>query len=211
MNYDPYEIGLRIINRRKALDISRDSLSKVTSIPVNTLKRIEDGTNKKKLDINYINAIATVLGVSANCILTGEDPESNAKNTIPLRTKQIPLLGTIAAGQPIYADEDIKYCLQVTDDIDADFCLKVKGDSMINARIHDGDIVFVRKQPDVLDGEIAAVLIDDEATLKRVYKMPGRVQLRAENPKYAPMDFYESEGKNVTILGKAIAFQSNIV
>lgn len=210
MGYDLKSIGTRIVERRKKLNISRERLSKITSIPLNTLQRLETAATKK-VDINKINSIATALGVSTTYILTGEELDLNIDNILPLRSKQIPLLGTIAAGQPIYADEDIKYCLQVTDDIDADFCLKVKGDSMINARIHDGDIVFVRKQPDVLDGEIAAVLIDDEATLKRVYKMPGRVQLRAENPKYAPMDFYESEGKNVTILGKAIAFQSNIV
>lgn len=82
---------------------------------------------------------------------------------------------------------------------------------MINARIYDGDIVFVKSQPDVLDGEIAAVLIDDEATLKRVYKMNGFVQLQAENPKYKPMIFSKDNCINFRILGKAIAFQGNII
>ena len=81
---------------------------------------------------------------------------------------------------------------------------------MIGARIYDGDIVFIRKQPDVLDGEIAAVLIEDEATLKRVYKMPNRIQLRAENPAYPPLNFEGIRCKEVHILGKAVAFQSAI-
>ena len=83
---------------------------------------------------------------------------------------------------------------------------------MIGARIYDGDIVFIRKQSDVEDGEIAAVIIDDEATLKRVYKLPGgRTQFRAENPKYAPIDVGgNGESRSVRILGKAIAFQSDV-
>lgn len=83
---------------------------------------------------------------------------------------------------------------------------------MINARIMDGDIVFIRKQPTVENGEIAAVAIDDEATLKRFYmdEEAGTVTLVAENPKYPPMVFTEESQKNVCIIGKAIAFQSNV-
>jgi len=95
--------------------------------------------------------------------------------------------------------------------IRADFCLRVKGDSMINARICDGDIVFIRKQPDVNDGEIAAVLIDNEATLKRVYKKKGEIILVAENPAYKPLVYKGEELNEIRILGKAIAFQSNVI
>ncbi len=95
--------------------------------------------------------------------------------------------------------------------IRADFCLRVKGDSMINARICDGDIVFIRKQPNVNDGEIAAVLIGDEATLKRVYKKKNEIILVAENPNYAPMVYKNHELNEIIILGKVIAFQSNII
>ena len=124
--------------------------------------------------------------------------------------KQIPVLGTIAAGQPIIAEEQVEYLVANESDIEAHFALKIKGDSMIGARIHDGDIVFIRQQPDVEDGEIAAVLIDGEATLKRVYKMPGRVQLRAENPKYEPRDFTDKNCDDFKILGKAVGFQSRL-
>ena len=94
--------------------------------------------------------------------------------------------------------------------IQADFALRCKGDSMIGARILDGDIVYIRQQPDVDDGEIAAVLIDNEATLKRVYKMPGRLQLRAENPAFLPINLEGDELETVRILGKAVAFKSSV-
>lgn len=96
--------------------------------------------------------------------------------------------------------------------IDADFCLIMKGNSMNNARIMDGDIVFIRRQPEVENGEIAAVAIDDEATLKRFYRdeETGTITLVAENPLFPPMVFTAENQKNVYILGKATAIQGNL-
>ncbi|MCL2248644.1 MAG: transcriptional repressor LexA [Oscillospiraceae bacterium] len=127
-----------------------------------------------------------------------------------LETKKIPLLGTIAAGEPIFADEDFNYYVECGAEIKADFALRVKGDSMINARIHDGDIVFVRKQPTVNQGEIAVVLIDDEATLKRFRQYGNHVVLQAENPAFSDIEFELGEDVNIRILGKAVAFQSDV-
>ena len=132
-------------------------------------------------------------------------------NIFPIRTKKVPLLGTIAAGVPIYADENFDGYRECTEDVDADFCLKIHGDSMIGARINDGDIVFIKKQPDVDNGEIAAVLIEDEATLKRVYKEKDSLILQAENPKYAPIVCTAESYVECRIMGKAVAFQSDIV
>ena len=132
-------------------------------------------------------------------------------NIFPVQTKKVPLLGTIAAGVPIYADENFDGYRECTEDIDADFCLKIQGDSMIGARINDGDIVFIKKQPDVDNGEIAAVLIEDEATLKRVYKEKDSLILQAENPKYAPIVYTAESHVECRIMGKAVAFQSDIV
>lgn len=97
-------------------------------------------------------------------------------------------------------------------DIKADFCLIARGDSMINARIHNGDIVFIRRQPEVNNGEIAAVVIEDEATLKRVfyYKDENIISLNAENPAYKPMIYRAEELDTIFILGKAVAFQSDV-
>lgn len=129
--------------------------------------------------------------------------------------KTVPLIGDIACGTPILADENIEKEVRLPEDISADFCLRCKGDSMINARIYDGDIVFIRQQPSVENGEIAAVLIDDtadiaETTLKRVYIYDSKVMLVAENPKYPPMSFEKEEMNSVRILGKAVAFLSGI-
>lgn len=120
------------------------------------------------------------------------------KNKHPQNKKEIaPSLETFDAGT----------------NINADFCLKAKGDSMIGARIQDGDIVFIRKQSIVENGEIAAVIIDNEATLKRVYyeKDKNKLFLQAENPKYPPLSYEGEELDHIRILGKAIVFQSDVI
>lgn len=132
-------------------------------------------------------------------------------NIFPIETKKVPLLGKIAAGQPVMAEECFDSYVQCGNFVKADFCLRVDGDSMINARIYDGDIVFIHKQPEVENGEIAAVAIDDAITLKRVYFVDDSVMLRAENPKYKPMVFTKNDCLSFRILGKAVAFQGDIV
>lgn len=139
-----------------------------------------------------------------------ERETATPSNIIPMpEVKKIPLLGTIACGEPILAEENVSDYINMDNSIHADFALKCKGDSMINARIFDGDIVYIRKQSDVENGEIAAVLISNletEATLKRVYKTDSSIRLCAANPTYADM-VYEKEAMNdVTIIGKAVAF-----
>lgn len=125
-------------------------------------------------------------------------------------SKRIPIVGTIAAGLPILAQQNIEGYEYVPDNINVDFCLRVKGDSMINARILDRDLVFIRRQSDVETGEIAAVMIDGEATLKRVYKINGTVILRPENPNYQEQVFSKKDMKEVVILGKAIRYISKV-
>ncbi len=122
----------------------------------------------------------------------------------------MPILGRIAAGLPILAQENIEGYMPSDNNTEADFCLRIKGDSMINARIYDGDIVYIKEQPIVENGEIAAVLINDSATLKRVYKINDTIQLRAENPKYKPMNFTIDNCDEFRILGKAIALYSKL-
>ena len=123
------------------------------------------------------------------------------------------MLGSIACGAPIFADEDRDSYVTVGDNIDADFCLKASGDSMMGARIFDGDIVFIRKQETVDNGEIAAIIINDEATLKRVYYYPteDKIVLSPENPRYAPLVYIKDELDTIKILGKAVAFQSTVI
>lgn len=136
-------------------------------------------------------------------------PATAPDNILPMpATYTVPLLGTIACGEPILAAENIEDNVEVPEHIHADFALRCKGDSMINARIHDGDIVYIRQQPAVNNGEIAAVLIGDEATLKRVYVYEDHVVLQPENPAYEPLVYFKDAMQTVRILGKAVGFTS---
>lgn len=138
--------------------------------------------------------------------------EITLDNLFRIETKKFPLLGNIACGEPIFANEERELYVEAGANIQADFCLRAKGDSMIGARIYDGDIVFIKQQPMVEDGEIAAVLIEDEATLKRVYydRENGVLQLFAENPQYKTMRFVGEELNQIRIIGRAVAFQSDV-
>ena len=164
--------------------------------------------------------MATVLGVNPMWLMgydvpmIKENSDSGTKfdNVFPIEIHKYPLLGEVACGEPIFMSEERENYGMSGAEIKADFCLKAKGDSMIGARIMDGDIVFIRQQREVENGEIAAVAIDDEATLKRFYRdeETGTITLVAENPAYAPMVFTAENQKNIYILGKAVAFQSNV-
>ncbi len=140
------------------------------------------------------------------------EPSYESLGLMRINTKKFPLLGEIACGKPIFASEDRESYVISGTDINADFCLLARGDSMIGARIHDGDIVFIKKADIVNNGEIAAVIIEDEATLKRVYYYPekGKLVLNAENPQYEPLVYVGEELNQIHILGKAVAFQSDV-
>lgn len=166
-----------------------------------------------------LDRIAEYLGVSVDYLLgKSNTPEPGTFINIfdipgiePMpQTKKIPLLGDIACGDPILAEENLEGYIKLDEGIKADFALRCRGDSMINARILDGDIVYIRQQPTVENGQIAAVLIDNEATLKRVYRDGDTLILQPENPAYAPFVFTPTTGADVRILGLAVAFTSVI-
>ena len=140
---------------------------------------------------------------------------SSVPNLFPLpKTKKVPRLGTIACGEPILAQENIEDYDKAPEGVNCDFTLKCKGDSMVGARINDGDIVYIRQQDEVENGEIAAVLVDDsgesDATLKRVYLYENQIVLQAENPKYSPWVYTGEAMNKVRIIGKAVAFLSGV-
>lgn len=126
-------------------------------------------------------------------------------NIEPYNPTMVPIVGTIAAGTPILAEENIEGYAPLQDK-KADFALTVKGDSMIGDNIHPGDIVFIRQQPTVEIGEIAAVLIDGDATLKHFYRDGDSVTLVSSNPKYKPMVYHKGDCDDIRILGKAVAY-----
>lgn len=196
--------------------ITQTELSKRTNINKSSISTYLKGEYKAKQD--KVDLLANALNVSPVWLMGYDIPMqrdlsfdlSTLTNYVPIARKKIPLLGEIAAGQPIYADEHIEEFLPVDDKLHADFALKIKGDSMINAQINDGDIVFIRQQSDVDDGQIAAVLINDSATLKRIYHMNGFLQLNAENPAYKPIICSPETRDTCRILGLAVAVLGKI-
>lgn len=194
---------------RKEAGLSQKELAKLLIMSQQGYAKYETGASSPNPET--LAKIAEIL----NCSMENLTGQSNEKitNIFPITKKKIPLLGEIACGEPIFASEERESYVMAGTDINADFCLKAKGDSMTGARILDGDIVFIKQMPMVNNGEIAAVIIDNEATLKRVYFYPekGKLVLQAENPKYEPMVFIGEELNEIRILGKAVAFQSDII
>lgn len=192
---------------REEKGMNQEELAKALGVTRQTISNYEN--NKRVPNKEMFEIIADFFNVDMN-YLYGKSNVKNKhqelfkiKNIFPVKksTKKIPLLGTIAAGTPLLAEENFEDYVDVDKKIQADFCLRVRGSSMINANIQDGDIVFIKNQSDVDDGEIAAVLIDEEATLKRVYKIGDIIQLRAENPSFKPITL--NGDTSVLILGKA--------
>lgn len=218
------DLNERALRIKKAIEdkgLSYVELSKLTGISKSSLQRYASGETTR-IPIGNIEIIAKCTGVTARYLmgwedeLTEKDPldilMKKYDNIKPVKLKRFPLLGEIACGEPIFADEDRESCVMADMDINADFCLTAKGDSMINARINDGDIVFIKEMPMVDNGDIAAVIIDDEATLKKVYYYPdkGKLVLYPENPNYEPFIYVGEELNSIRILGKAVYFMSTL-
>lgn len=176
----------------------------------NDLSQYVSGKVEPKQD--KLSILGLALDVSEAWLAGYDVPMKRNDNITPIAVRRFPLLGEVACGIPKYASDSLECYIEAGTNINADFCLRAKGDSMVNARIHEGDIVFVRQQDSVENGDIAVVLIEDEATLKRVFYYPeqSKLVLQAENPKYEPFVYIGDELQNVKILGKAIAFQSDV-
>ena len=205
-----------IANRLKELRHERkltlDEVAAALGTSKQTIHRYENGIISN-IPHEKIERLADVFKVSPSELMGWEDAILSYNNIMPIRKKALPVIGTIACGEPIVAEQDYESFIATDSNTDADFCLRAQGDSMIGARIYDGDIVFIRKQESVDNGEIAAVIINDEATLKRVYYYPEeeKLILSPENPKYAPFVYIKSELESIKIIGKAVAFQSAII
>ncbi len=198
---------------RKEKKLTLEDLAQKLGTSRQTIHRYETGkiTN---IPPEKVETLALALGTTpADLMGWGDSVTPAYENIRPIIKKKLPILGEIACGEPIYAEEEYESFASGEGKLDADFCLIAKGDSMIGARIFDGDIVFIKSQNTVDNGEIAAVIINDEATLKRVYYYPDeqKLILTPENPKYAPLVYIGGELDNINIIGKAVAFQSGVV
>lgn len=205
----------RIKERRVAMGYTQEELGEKIGVQKSAIAKYESG-RVKNLKRGVIAKLADVLQCSPTYLMGLEGESNNIKltNVFPITTHKLPVLGEIACGVPKFANESRESYVDAGTDIKADFRLKAKGDSMINARIHDGDIVFIHKQDIVENGEIAAVVVnnDSEATLKRFYYYQERATLilKPENPAYEDLIFQNEELNEVHVLGKAIAFQSDV-
>lgn len=211
-------VGENIKKRRKELKYSQKKVAEYLGISQQAYSKYENNLNS----FNFETALklGEILEISLDDLgldyrSSGEDntaPDySKIKGIMPLpEMRKVPLLGAIACGEPIYKEENEWITLPT--DIKADFCLRCEGDSMINARINDGDIVFIKSCPEVENGQIAAVSIDNEVTLKRVYYYPekNKLVLNPENPAYEPFVYTDEELNDIRILGKAVMFLSAV-
>lgn len=204
--------NLRILRLEKGLNMKQVAFA--LDLPYTTYVSYEKGDREPNSEV--LIKLADFYDTTIDYILnkpnaTKRPDYPQVDNIIPLpKTKSVPLVGTIACGTPILAEENIETMVSMPEFINADFALRCKGDSMINARIFNNDIVYIKKQPTVENGEIAAVLIDNEATLKRFYRYGDTVVLRAENPNCKEFEYKNEEINELRILGKAVYFLSAV-
>ena len=190
--------GEIIRNLREKQGLSQEQLAnRLGYRDRSTIAKIETG--KQGLSQSKIKQFASFFNVSVYHIMGIEEMPT---------TYKVPILGSIACGAPILAQEHIDGYTEAP--VQADFALICKGDSMMGARIYDGDLVYIRQQETVENGEIAAVLIDGEATLKRVRLGPDSISLMPENPMYRPIILWGEEMNQIQILGKAVAFTASL-
>lgn len=201
----------RIKSRRTELGLTVEELAhKMGYKDKSSISKIENG--KADIPQSKIAAFADALQTTPAYLMGWEEQPEPKKPTIPPgfepmpKMKKVPLIGAIACGEPITAEQNIEKMVDVPEYIRCDFSLTCHGDSMVDAGIHDKDVVYIRIQPEVENGEIAAVRIDGEATLKRVYYNPDTLTLMPANPAYAPMVYTGSQLEEVHIEGKAVGW-----
>ena len=201
----------RIRELRKKHKISMKALGQYVGVAESTISLYE--TEKRQPDNSVLIKIAELFNVSVDYLLGRETNDIYASiGAMPVKKIKLPVLGNVACGEPIYANEDLEGYIYIDEDIGADFCLRAQGDSMVNARIFDGDILYIKKQDMVDDGEIAVVLIEDEATVKRVYydRENNTITLMPENPTYKMMRYSGAQLNQIRILGKVLCGQYKV-
>lgn len=198
----------RLSELRLARGLNMRETAEKLGMPYTTYVNYEKGTREPNSET--LIQLATFFDTSIDYLL-GKKSSSWASSVPPgfdplPKTVKKPLVGYIACGEPITAEENIEDYIDVPESVCCDFCLRCRGDSMIDAHIEEGDIVYIRIQPMVEDGEIAAVRIGDEATLKRVYYDGQSITLVPANSSYRPKTYSGADLDNIQIEGKAVGF-----
>lgn len=206
-------VGQKIKERRLACGLTLMELSEMIGVYPGTISKWERGEIKTVKNEDLVK-LADALRCNILWLMDLDDAITVDENyeeilvDIP-ELEEVPVIGEIACGKPVLAEENYDGFASVPRVAKADFALRCKGESMINARIFPGDLVFIRKDAEVESGDIAAVLIDgEEATLKRIYRYANRLELRPENPLFEVLQFEGEQQTRVRILGKAVSFYS---
>jgi repressor LexA len=197
--------GERLKALREKKGLYPSEVAKMLGISRTAYIKYESGetAHPRKLD-----EIAAFFGVSTDYLLGHTPPPLPPMPS--LDSRKIPLIGTIACGRPILAQENHESYVVAVDGLNADFALRIKGESMAGDGLHDGYIVFIRQCDDVDDGEMAAVLVGDEATIKRIYRTKDTVTLVSSNPAFAPLVYHSSDGLQMRVIGKPVGFQGRL-
>jgi repressor LexA len=201
----------RLKDLRKTRKMTQSQLAETLGIAKSTVSMYEN--NRREPDLEMLEAIADIFNVDLNSLVSKKDYTT----IIPYGfqpcppTSQRPRLGVISCGDPIDTPENFDGYDEVPNTFDCDFTLVCEGDSMVGARICDGDIVYIKQQPTIENGQIAAVLIDGvEKLLKRVYITEESIILQAENPAYPPRFYHQEDMNRVSIIGKVVGFVSRV-
>lgn len=206
-------LSVRLRSLREEKGLSQNEMAKFIGKSKSSVNMYERGEREPGIEI--LEAYADYFNVDMEYLIGKTDVRNRfsdnsipaAENIIPMpKMRKIPLVGTIACGTPILAVENVESNVDVPEHIHADFALRCKGDSMIGVDIRDGDIVYIRQQDEVDPGQIAALLVEDEATLKRFYYDPsaGIVTLVSENPALPPQVYQGETLNHIKILGLAV-------
>lgn len=212
------DFASRLSQALEARGMKAADLSKKTKVAEGTISCYINGRYEAKQ--NRVQVFAEALNVNPAWLMGYDVPmETESRHSVapasrpippgfePMpKMKKVPLIGAIACGEPITAIENREGEIDAPEDMNCDFALRCEGDSMIGAGIHDGDAVYIRIQPEVENGEIAAVRIGDEATLKRVYLHSDYIELRPENSAYESIIRRREEMNDVHIEGKAVGY-----
>lgn len=206
-------LNQNIKNRRIELNMTQEELALKTGYKSKSaISKIELGN--RDLSQSQISVFAKALNTTPGYLMGWQDePDYSKIPGIKMIKKfvNVPILGEIACGQPMFCEENFEGIFQIDEDLDQpDFCLIARGDSMIDAGIHDGDIAFMRKTPIVENGKIAAVYYDEDVTLKRYYSKGNQVILQPENKFYSPIIIDLYEDIPLQILGELIGVYSKV-
>lgn len=203
MAFDKLSFGARL---RLLMQENGDTIYTVASLlsmQASTVSRYVNGQYVPKAPT--LEILARHYGVNPVWLMGEDVPRFSAK-----AENAVPILGDVAAGVPIWAEQNYDGLAAIDPGEHVDFALRIRGDSMQNARIYNGDLVYVRRQPAVENGEIAVVLVDGEATVKRVYDKDDALVLRPENEAYADMVYPKNGERQISVLGKVIFVKGRV-